>query len=393
MTAKTALKKTVAHEAGHGLGDLIHQPAAITNVGYDPFGLKLLEDTDLHVQRTSPNNNNIIREAASGNLGNNWINIESYKKFDANWPPPGENDFDPGVWPCTKGIPCPHYPSRAIIMEMEGSVWSIARSFSHKNAVFTPTASISGTGELRMLNDESSLLYSTRFDVPEWITGQNAVALIQVTDVPDVAKMELHWDSALEDSYTVTSNTPLITVTSPIDNQVLTTTTGVSWVATDIDGDDLTFNLAYSADGVVTVPLAVGLTANSFSLNSAAVPSGTLGTLLIRVSDGFNTALAVVKGLQDFTNAPPSVSILSPSSGYTTTNESRVVLVGRVGDFDQQWLPQNSIIWASSIDGILGYGWKNETQLSAGSHLVTLSATDRDGAVATDTITINVITP
>jgi hypothetical protein len=47
-------------------------------------------------------------------------------------------------------------------------------------------------------------------------------------------------------------------------------------------------------------------------------------------------------------------------------------------------------VWTSSIDGPIGTGETFDAPLTAGVHTVTLTATDSDGNVGTDTVTQNI---
>lgn len=126
----------------------------------------------------------------------------------------------------------------------------------------------------------------------------------------------------------------------------------LAWRATDADGDALTVDLDYAADGRDWVPLAIGLQADRFTLPDDLEP-GPRPTLRARVSDGFDTTEAtlplptdlplrvlatlpadgdVVDGgtsLQAFFNAPlatnaplDGVLVLSDDAGNELTGES-----------------------------------------------------------------------
>ena len=66
----------------------------------------------------------------------------------------------------------------------------------------------------------------------------------------------------------------------------------VSWSATDIDGDPLTFSLDYSTDGGVTwLPLSGQIPSTTIDDWSADLLAGaTQGKFRVWVSDGVNTA-------------------------------------------------------------------------------------------------------
>jgi hypothetical protein len=64
-----------------------------------------------------------------------------------------------------------------------------------------------------------------------------------------------------------------------------------AWMGADLDGDDLTYTLLYSPNGVSLQPLAVDLETTTFSFDLDTVTPRTIGAFLrVRASDGFNVA-------------------------------------------------------------------------------------------------------
>ena len=91
-------------------------------------------------------------------------------------------------------------------------------------------------------------------------------------------------------------------------------------------------------------------------------------------------------------NRPPSAIVTAPAANATFTLGSSVTFAGTGTDPEDGALTGASLVWTSSIDGQIGAGVSFATVgLSAGTHLITLTATDSRNAtgVATVTITIN----
>ena len=93
-------------------------------------------------------------------------------------------------------------------------------------------------------------------------------------------------------------------------------------------------------------------------------------------------------------NVPPTATILAPANGSTYIDNDPVTLEGEATDPEDGLLGGGDLTWSSSIDGALGTGSPlTTTALSVGSHAVTLTATDDDGATGSDAITITVNPP
>jgi Matrixin len=81
------------------------------------------------------------------------------------------------------------------------------------------------------------------------------------------------------------------------------------------------------------------------------------------------------------TNTPPSVTITAPVSDSVFNSGVAVALSGAATD-QQDGNLSGAISWRSSIDGPLGAGSTLSVFLSAGTHAITATVTDRAGATA-----------
>src|SRR5207249_2903569 len=90
-------------------------------------------------------------------------------------------------------------------------------------------------------------------------------------------------------------------------------------------------------------------------------------------------------------NAPPAVSIAAPANGTSLLTGKPVLLAATATDAEDGDLAA-AIRWSSSRDGALGTGGAVVVpSLSVGTHTLSVSATDRDGATTTATVTLNVV--
>ena len=85
----------------------------------------------------------------------------------------------------------------------------------------------------------------------------------------------------------------------------------------------------------------------------------------------------------------PDVTILSPEDGVTIVHGSEVAFVGEAIDEEDGSLDGDSLVWESSIDGVIGTGRQFvRSDLSPGQHEITLTATDSDGKRGWATVNI-----
>ena len=89
-------------------------------------------------------------------------------------------------------------------------------------------------------------------------------------------------------------------------------------------------------------------------------------------------------------NNPPSVTVSAPANGAVYTEGTDITFTGTASDVEDGSLTA-SLAWRSSRDGALGSGGSVTTSgLSIGTHTITASVTDANGAQASATVTITV---
>jgi hypothetical protein len=90
-------------------------------------------------------------------------------------------------------------------------------------------------------------------------------------------------------------------------------------------------------------------------------------------------------------NQPPAVTIQTPAAGATYAQGEAISFTGSAIDPEYGTLTGASLVWTSSLDGQIGTGGSfTRDDLSAGTHTITLTATDPRGAVGTVSVTITV---
>jgi hypothetical protein len=162
----------------------------------------------------------------------------------------------------------------------------------------------------------------------------------------------------------------------------------ISWTAGDLDGDNLTYGVLYSPNGVNWLPLGLGITETQMTVDSSELPGGDQAKIWVFATDGLNT----ISDQSDLSfivkRKAPEVSILSPVEGDVIRPYSNLILQGYAYDREDGALEDSSFSWISGKDGGLGSGKLLLVNLSPGYHAITLSVTDSDGNTTSDTIHI-----
>jgi hypothetical protein len=163
----------------------------------------------------------------------------------------------------------------------------------------------------------------------------------------------------------------------------------LNWTGTDTDGDNLTYTVLYSSDGVEWNVLVSDINTTSYSFSADGLPGKSL-TFRVMASDGLNNGLADSAPVSVADRAPTLV-IIHPSAsealatypaGENTTFEARAC------DAEDGLLSGTQVSWSSDIQGILGTGDVLSIPLTKGRHRITATATDSGGKAGTATILI-----
>lgn len=98
---------------------------------------------------------------------------------------------------------------------------------------------------------------------------------------------------------------------------------------------------------------------------------------------------AVLIILLVLTGCKPFVTIKSPQDGETFEVGQAIQFSGSARTFWEGKITGDSLSWTSNIDGKIGKGEDVITSsLSAGTHIITLSATNSSGEIGTEALSI-----
>lgn len=204
----------------------------------------------------------------------------------------------------------------------------------------------------------------------------------------------LHGDQIL-DMQVKSSNSPNVAVTYPNGGEILSdSSTQIGWIASDVDGDALTYVVQYSNDGGDNWETLVSeWTTTSYELNLDVTPGTNQGLIRVLASDGFLTSQDQSDGIFTIAKHAPQPTIQIPETNALFVGSQYIILEGNAYDAEDGLLEDSALNWNSNINGNLGTGHSlavNASSLAEGTHIITLSAIDSDGQTSTTNITIQI---
>jgi thermitase len=162
----------------------------------------------------------------------------------------------------------------------------------------------------------------------------------------------------------------------------------VTWQASDADGDFLFYRPYYSHNkGLDWTPLGSQTTETSISFDMSNLAGGSESLIRVYVSDGVRTSFDDSEVFYLEQHAPEAY-IVSPDHDISIASGTLVVLSAYGYDLEDGILDTALFSWSSDINGQLGTGESVMPQLSPGLHNITLTLSDSDSNVASDTIQI-----
>jgi hypothetical protein len=266
-------------------------------------------------------------------------------------------------------------------------------------------ASDQGEYSLEVVDQNGYALYVYRFNAFGCQGGYHEVAPTGVVaatlpDLPDMAALQLKHGEALLNEQQVSPHAPVVTMTAPSGAEVVSGVYTVTWAATDVDGDDLTYAVLYSPDdGTSWQPLMTSIAETLYALDTSWIAGSDNARIRVLTTDDLNTASDETDGAFTVPKKAPSVYIIQPDDGAYFWPGEPIILMGRGYDPEDGVLGGGdgtpgdmSLTWTSSTSGMLGTGtWLQlDTGLPAGEHVISLNAADSDSNVEMASINIYV---
>lgn len=179
---------------------------------------------------------------------------------------------------------------------------------------------------------------------------------------------------------------PSATILSPGDGATFPEGEEITFEGSGTDPEDGTLagtSLEWASD----LDGAIG-TGSSFS---AVLSVGTHTVTLAATDSDGATSTASVSVTVEPVNEPPSATILSPSDGAEFVDGEAIAFEGSGTDPEDGTLSGSSLVWTSDLDGQIGTGSSFvRSDFSVGTHALTLTAIDSEGAEGTATVSITV---
>ena len=263
----------------------------------------------------------------------------------------------------------------------------------------TPPSDPAGSYTLRLLDGVGGVVEERTFE-PVVFEGRNdnpnlGMFWVAVTPDPTIRQAVVLKDGAVVASRTASAHAPTVSVVFPNGGETVTQDpVPLQWIGGDADGDPLTYDVQYSADGGTTWKTLVSdHPSQTYSIPSAFLTATTNGLIKVTAKDGFWSTSDQSNAVFTVPNHAPFVSILSPTAGQAFAGSQQIVFEASARDIEDGALSGASLQWSSSIDGALGTGatlLKQASQLSPGNHTITVTATDSATGSAFATVNISV---
>jgi PKD repeat protein len=186
------------------------------------------------------------------------------------------------------------------------------------------------------------------------------------------------------------NQSPSASISSPATNSKVMITTIVTFVGAGNDPEDGALSGA-SLTWSSNINGVIG-TGTSFSTGALTLGTHTI-TLTAKDSQGATGTSSIVVTV-GAPNQPPSANIASPANNISVLLGTRITFSGNGTDPEDGTLSGSSLTWTSSINGVIGTGTSFSTSaLAAGSHVITLTAKDSQGATASSSVVVTVALP
>lgn len=182
----------------------------------------------------------------------------------------------------------------------------------------------------------------------------------------------------------VVSRPPAVTINSPRDGQKLFDQDTITFTAMVNDPEEPDFpahHVRWTSD--IAGDLDTGLT-----IQRALIAGSHTITATATDSKGITGKASLT--IQVVTNTVPIVEITAPKDTDIFNNQDTITFTAKVTDPDEPSFPSGQVGWTSNLDGELGTGLAIQHKLTVGDHTITATATDSQGAAASDTVSLHI---
>lgn len=227
--------------------------------------------------------------------------------------------------------------------------------------------------------------------VVEWSPFDGVIRL-----APNTAKFQIVSSGVVKYEEAVNPSDPHISgVTPTITGTTLAGVQDIRWHSTPNGSTPLQYLVEYNPDPLHKpldwMVLDSDLTATSLTDDFNTLPGGNRAKLRVTATDGIRSATAESQEFKVGFKAPEVyIDDVDPTHPAGTDLE----LNGEAFDVQDDIVDDSRLLWRSSISGVLGSGGQIFARaLPAGTHVITLSATNSVGLTTVDSVTIDVLAP
>ncbi|MEN6459824.1 MAG: PKD domain-containing protein, partial [Syntrophomonas sp.] len=258
-----------------------------------------------------------------------------------------------------------------------------------------PAAIATGTHSIRAVDETGSTLatqgftpYFTQLTNPP-MTSDKGVFEVAVPLPAGTRAYQIFAGETLLGEIPVSPEAPVISITKPSAGETLSGEATIEWTASDADSSELFYRVEYSPDGNQWMVLESALPSTQYVTDFATLPGGSQALIRVTATDGINTAIATSPAFEVPLKAP-EVYIQSPTDSESISLLEGLFLQGRAYDPQEQWIyDPTQLVWTSDKDGELGRGPAIFLDnLSAGTHVITLQATNSAGMSSAKSVTV-----
>lgn len=213
---------------------------------------------------------------------------------------------------------------------------------------------------------------------------------------PDLAAIEVIEDGQVVGRLDAGQGAPTVTITSPVvGDSFADEDVTIAWSASDPDGDPLSYRVEYSADdGSTWETLALGGDQTTLVVPARALAGSATARVRVTALDGLNYGEDLLAGSFTVANRAPELWIREPAGGRVYSVAQSMILDAAAVDVEDGVALEDSITWSSDRAGQLANGPRGVVDaagLGPGSHVLTATAMDASGAMATASVTIEVV--
>ncbi|HKQ40433.1 MAG TPA: immunoglobulin domain-containing protein [Verrucomicrobiae bacterium] len=259
---------------------------------------------------------------------------------------------------------------------------------------------VPGEFALQARAGDGSLLDEVSFDLKPTSEGRrdpepfDSLLSFAIPYQAAIRTLELRHMGALVSTLSASPNPPVTHVISPNGGEIVAgDTLTFLWEAADADGDALTYNVQFSADGGGNwSTIGTGLKDTHLTVTRSTLPGSSNALFRVLASDGFNCSLDESDGTWTLPDVEPTIALRSFPEDQRLFADHPQILEVFAFDREDGILEGTNIVWYSDRDGYLGSGSSltSPRSLSSGTHLITVQAIDALGNKGTAAVLVEV---